>query len=158
MAGLYGAIIAEEVYGLTPCVLCVLQRIPYGAVALLGLIAFALRTSAYAAHVITLSGVVLLIGAGVAAYHVAVEQQWVQMSALCQTGSAALPTSLEAMMTQSAAPPALSACNQPTWLIKGVSVSVYNFIGSCVLGVMMLIFGLKVSAPRKRAGQPAKKA
>ena len=145
MAGLYGAIIAEEVYELTPCILCVIQRIPYGAVAVIGLTAFASRKSAsLASALIALSGFVLLIGAGIAAYHFAVEQHWLQMSGLCQSGAAALPTSLEAMMAQSADTPPLSACNQPSWLIKGVSASLYNFIASFTLGLIMLIFSLKL--------------
>src|SRR4051812_48180006 len=82
-----GAAIASQVWGgLSPCQLCLYQRIPYAftiALGLLGAVAVVRSRRRLAALAMFVSAVAFVLGAAVAAYHVGVEQGWWQGSLSC---------------------------------------------------------------------------
>ena len=82
-AGLLGgAFFFQYVMGLPPCPLCIWQRWPQAAaIALTGM---ALLLPGLAPLAVPLAALALLIGAGIAGYHVGVEQGWWD-SATCGT-------------------------------------------------------------------------
>lgn len=127
------ALLSQYVGGLQPCVLCVYQRWPYVATILLGLAAgWAVRRSRRAAGgLLALAGLAFLIGGGVAAFHVGVEQGWWQGTSSCgATGGA--PASLADLKAQVLAAPVVR-CDDVAWSLLGISMAGYNLLVSLAL-------------------------
>jgi disulfide bond formation protein DsbB len=111
--------------GLEPCPLCIWQRYPHLVVVALGLIGWRWRPR----DMLGLIALVLLVGAGIAAYHVGVEQGWVALPAGCAAGQGA--TSVEELRQMLAeAPP---ACDQVSFTLLGLSLAGWNLLGSLVM-------------------------
>src|SRR5262249_19590848 len=71
------AFFAQLVGGLAPCPLCLWQRYPYGAAIGLAALSLLLAPAPKPARLLlALSGLALLASAGIAAFHVGVEQHW----------------------------------------------------------------------------------
>ena len=74
------ALIAEHVYNLDPCILCIYQRIPFAIAALLSLLGLILSYSPdrmkMVAGLIFLSALCFLADSIIAAYHTGVERHW----------------------------------------------------------------------------------
>ena len=120
--------------GLDPCVLCVYQRWPWAAAILLGAAAFWLRGNP---AVLMLAVLALLAGAGIAGYHVGVEQHWWAGTAECggQTGAAQTVKGLkrQLMATQ------VTRCDEVAWSMFGISMAGYNMILSAGLAVLLIV-------------------
>jgi disulfide bond formation protein DsbB len=111
--------------GLAPCPLCIWQRYPHLAVVVLGLIGWRWQTR----PMLGLIALVLLGGAGLAGYHVGVEQGWIALPAGCAAGQGA--TSVEELRQMLAeAPP---ACDQVSFTLLGLSLAGWNLIGSLAM-------------------------
>ncbi|MSO93725.1 MAG: disulfide bond formation protein B [Rhodospirillales bacterium] len=133
---------AEVAFGLAPCVLCLYQRVPYAVVIVLAATAMVLRNDFGRRAALALAGIALLVGGGIAVYHVGVEQHWWAGTAAC---AGALPDVLtvEQLRAQlTAKPPA--RCDQPAWSLFGISMAGYNVALSIALAIVA--FG----AARKR--------
>ena len=111
--------------GLAPCPLCVWQRYPHLAVAVLGLIGWRWQ----ARPMLGLIALVLLGGAGLAAYHVGVEQGWIALPAGCAAGQDATSVEELRQLLAEAPPP----CDQVGLTFAGLSLAGWNLIGSLVL-------------------------
>lgn len=139
------AYIAEYGLGLEPCVLCLYQRVPFAAGILLGAGALcAERTGHPRAGVwlVALAGAGFLAGAGVALYHVGVEQHWWE-SAVC--GGAPLATmSIEDLQAALLAPPPKS-CDAVDWTFLGLSMASWNAIVSPLLAGATLVAAASLS-------------
>lgn len=122
--------------GLAPCVLCLWQRFPYGIVIVLAAVAFALNSQRWTAALMTLCGIVLVAGAGIAFYHVGVEQHWWQGTAAC--GSALTPAAtIDELRERLLAQPVVR-CDEISWSLFGVSMAGYNFMLSAALAAFAL--------------------
>ncbi len=122
---LLAALAFQYLGGLAPCHLCVLQRWPYVAVVGLGLIGWRWQPRPFLA----LSALALLVGAGLAGYHIGVEQGWVALPESCAAGGAA--QSIEELKQMLAtAPP---ACDQVRFTLVGLSLAGWNFLASLAL-------------------------
>lgn len=77
-AALGMAFIAQYVYGLAPCELCIWQRWPYGVViAIAAFSVFILKKHPNAGtSLLALTGLTFLTNAGIAFYHTGVERKW----------------------------------------------------------------------------------
>src|SRR5690606_22095002 len=75
----------QHVEGLEPCPLCIAQRWAHGAALALAFATAFLATRRTASRLLLLVGLAFLAGAGIAAYHVGVEQHWFA-SAFCGGG------------------------------------------------------------------------
>jgi disulfide bond formation protein DsbB len=134
------ALFAQYVGGLRPCELCHWQRYPYVATIVLGLLALLLARNAalgrYVGALIGLAGVVFLAGAGIAVFHIGVEQHWWQGTSACgQTLGQA--QSIEDLRRALLAQPVVR-CDQVAWSFLGLSMAGYNFLLSVALGLFSL--------------------
>ena len=131
LGALAGALVAETVYQLAPCPLCIYQRWPYVATALLAALAMATRGR----WPVLFIGLGCLVFAGesvLAFYHVGVEQGWFEGLAAC-AGAGETPATLEALRAQLLEGPPPPRCDQPAWTLFGISMAGYNVIYAAVL-------------------------
>lgn len=131
---LASALIAQYGFDLQPCILCLYQRVPYAVVMILGGAAYFVPRR-FSSALIALIGVVFAIGAGIAFFHVGVEQQWWMGTESCST---TLDTSsIEALRAQILGTKA-ARCDEVQWSLFGISMAGYNVLMS--LGLMLVAF------------------
>lgn len=125
-AGLLAAAFAFEIFGgLLPCKLCIWQRWPHGLIALVALLGLAaLRPNL----VFLIIGLLALGNAGIAFYHVGVEQGLWPGPASCSGG---LDNSLSssAMLDLLLATPVIR-CDEIAWQFLGLSMASWNMLFS----------------------------
>ena len=139
---LLGALALQYVGGLPPCPLCIWQRWPYVALIALGLIGWRWQPRAMLAFA-TLAA---LGGAGLAAYHVGIEQGWWALPAGCAAGqSAETVEDLRRLLAE--APP---ACDQVSFAFLGLTLAGWNLVASLALAVYAAAAALHVG----RRGAP----
>lgn len=133
-----GALLFQHVGGLQPCILCLYQRWPWGIAIGLGIIALIFWRQPKARGAIALlGGLTLLVGAGIAAFHVGVEQGWW----VGTPGCGAAPTdggSIADITAQLLATPVVR-CDEIAWSLAGISMAGYNFLISLVLAIVALV-------------------
>ena len=136
---------AELAFGLEPCVLCLYQRIPYAVAGLLGLLALLLPPGRYSVWAVAGCGAVFAAGAGIAFYHVGVEQHWWMSAASCgAAGGGPAPETVEELRALLGAKPP-KACDEIDWTLFGLSMATYNVAAS-----LALAFGAFWGARRMR--------
>jgi disulfide bond formation protein DsbB len=148
---LAGAFAFEHLGGLAPCVLCWWQRYAH-----LGVIAFAVLALLPVPHGLRMvlllgAAVAALAGAGIAAFHVGVEQHWWQGTAEC--GSTLEPaTSIEEMRQRLLAQPVVR-CDEVAWSLFGLSMAGYNVLisfGLAAFAAAAMRQGLRSPLPQAR--------
>jgi disulfide bond formation protein DsbB len=117
-----------------PCRLCIWQRWPYVALIPLGLVGWRWQQRAMLAF----AALVLLGGAGLAAYHVGIEQGWWALPAGCVAGGAA-ETVDELKRLLAEAPP---ACDQVSFSFLGLTLAGWNLVASLALAGLALLAAL----------------
>ena len=144
VTALGSAYTAEFLYSLEPCVLCNYQRIPFAILGVLSLLAFLFEGRVAMTALTGLAGVVLLIGAGLASYHVGVEQHWWASVASCSGASdqALSMKEFQALLQQEPG----KACDEVDWTMFGISMATYNVAFSGVLGLGGLWAAIKMRA------------
>ena len=127
------ALLSQYWGGLQPCELCLLQRWPWW-------LAIAFAAAAWLAGdrlppgvPAIMLGIVFVASAGIAFYHVGVEQHWFAGPAACTAGSgnAATVDELRAQLLGKQA----VLCDRPQWTLFGVSLAGWNFAASLVMAV-----------------------
>lgn len=139
--GLAAALVGQHVFGLEPCVLCLWQRAPYAAAGVFALAALVLPAGRTRIILVALSGFVLLGGAGLAFFHVGVEQHWWTSSLPGCGGDEAFLTgemSLSDFQARLAGPPP-KPCDEVDWQMFGISLAGYNALASLALSVAAAI-------------------
>ena len=126
--------------GLHPCELCIWQRWPYVATTVLALAAFVLPRGARRVA-LALAGLVFLAGAGIAAFHVGVEQGWWQGLAACG-GNLPEARTVEEMRAALMRQPVVR-CDEVAWSLFGISMAGWNFLLS--IGLAALSFAAAAS-------------
>jgi disulfide bond formation protein DsbB len=120
--------------GLAPCPLCIWQRWPYGALIALGLIGWRWRPRA----LLGIATLVLLGGAGLAAYHVGIEQGWWALPGGCIAGASAESVEeLKRLLAE--APP---ACDQVGFTLLGLTLAGWNLVASLALAAYAIAAAL----------------
>jgi disulfide bond formation protein DsbB len=159
-APLAGALLSQYGFGLAPCHLCILQRIPYAAVMALAALAFIVRCPCFLKAVIVLSALAFLSDAGLALFHTGVELQWWQGMSWwgdaarllglesCSGGAAA--DSIEALRAQLLAAP-VARCDQPPFIFLGLSMAGWNG----VYALFATVFTLKLACRKGMCGKGA---
>ena len=122
LALLVGAFAFQYLGGLAPCHLCLLQRWPHAIAVLLGLVILAWPRRGLA----VLAALVMLVGAGIAVYHVGVEQAWWAGPTSCTAPEPAAQSSGELLDQILQTPVVL--CDQVAWSLWGVSMAGWNAI------------------------------
>ncbi|MFO1057468.1 MAG: disulfide bond formation protein B [Dongiaceae bacterium] len=129
------AFLAQFVGGLAPCELCLWQRYPYGVAIGLAALAMVFAPSAGAARVfLALAALAILASAGIAAFHVGVEQKWWQGLASC-SGTINLKGSATDLARQLTAAPVVR-CDAVPWSLFGISMAGYNFLFATAVGLL----------------------
>jgi disulfide bond formation protein DsbB len=132
-ASLAVALISQYGFGLWPCELCIWQRYPYVAAIALGLFGavFAARPVLRRAS-LTLAALVFVSGAGIAGFHVGVEQGWWQGLPGCTAGLDAGMSAREVLAMLETRQQVVP-CDEPAWTFAGVSMAGYNGLLSLAL-------------------------
>ncbi|MBL6958099.1 MAG: disulfide bond formation protein B [Rhodospirillales bacterium] len=131
VGALGSAYTAQYGFDLEPCILCLYQRVPFLVTGLLALVALRVQPGSTKTVFVGLAGVVFLVGAGIAAYQVGVEQHW--WASGCSGG---LPENLSiADMKQILTQKQPKPCDDVDWTLFGVSMATYNVFYSGLLGL-----------------------
>ncbi len=135
---LAGALAFQHLGGLHPCELCLYQRVPHAAVLLLaaGAALAPAGRERLAAGALALAGAALLAGAGIAGFHVGVEQRWWEGTAGC--GATATAATAAELRAQLLARPVVR-CDEVAWSLFGISMAGYNMVASAGLAVFALL-------------------
>ena len=139
--------------GLHPCTLCIWQRWPYAVLILIGSTGLFYIHYGQTRHdqnhngknltvLLGLLALISLIGAGLALFHVGVEQRWWQGLATCSGNMGA--STLEALRAQIMAAP-ITRCDEVLWSLFGLSLAGYNLLLSLVLTFLALYTGFSLS-------------
>jgi len=134
-----GVAYASEIWGgLKPCVLCMYQRYAFMAAAGFGVLGLVLGgRSGPRRALVGLAGLAFLTGAGIALFHVGVEQLWWRGTAECHAQALDLSQSVEDLRKQMLQTDFV-ACDQVAWSLFGISMAGYNVIASLALGLASL--------------------
>lgn len=124
--------------GLAPCPLCLRQREVYWAViaaAGAGLVLLRFKPLPLGLPALcAVLGALFLGGAGVAGYHVGVEQGWIPVPASCAGGNAAdIFKSGKSLAEMLDGAKTVTACNEVPWSLFGLSMAAYNMAISLAL-------------------------
>jgi len=132
-------VIAQYAFDVEPCILCTYQRVAY---AVAGAVALAALFSKHRALILGGCAAVLLVGAGIAFYHVGVEQHWWASVASCG-GAPTTDLSLSDVLAQlNVKQP--KPCDEVDWTFLGVSMATYNVGVFLALAVAMARSGIKL--------------
>lgn len=150
LALLAGAFAFQHLGGLAPCVLCIWQRWPHAIAAVLALVAGLLtpagRGGAAAAWLMVAAGVMLLAGAGIAGFHVGVEQHWWEGTAECgTTETAASVAELKARLLETP----VARCDEVAWSLLGISMAGWNLLLSVGLAGLSFLIARKIYGKSK---------
>ncbi|MBL6946007.1 MAG: disulfide bond formation protein B [Rhodospirillales bacterium] len=136
-------LIAEYGFGVDPCVLCNYQRIAYGVAGMLALLSLpAWRGEKDRKIVFGLCGAVLVVGAGIAFYHVGVEQHWWNSYSSCG-GTISANMSLSDVLSQLTVKQP-KACDEIDFALFGISMATYNIVIFLVLAFAALKRAAKI--------------
>ena len=139
----------QTIAGLEPCVLCIYQRWPHALALALGVAAFVLpdlRRGTTGTVVLGVLAATLSIGAGIAGYHVGVEQKWWTGTPGCgvpQDAVGALSSLTESLLN---AP--VARCDEIPWSFLGLSMAAWNGVLSLTLAGVAVI-GLVQGIPAR---------
>jgi disulfide bond formation protein DsbB len=123
--------------GLAPCVLCIWQRYAHGGIMVFAALALAAGRPHWRSALLIGSAVAALAGAGIAMFHVGVEQHWWQGTAEC--GSTLGPAAtIEELRAQLLAQPVVR-CDEVAWSLFGISMAGYNVILSLVIAAFAIV-------------------
>jgi disulfide bond formation protein DsbB len=137
-AALAVAFFSQYVLGAYPCELCLLQRYPYGVVAMVGLLAWGIKKYHHALLALCIIG--FLSTGGIAAYHVAVEQKWVAAPDSCTSAPLGADVSLEELKAKILSAPKVS-CADIGASFAGLSMATWNMLYAfgCA-GILLLLW------------------
>ncbi len=133
---LAGALFFQLVMGLHPCVLCVYQRIPYLIVIVLASIAyilFAKDLNKIGLFLLTLCALALFADAGIAGFHVGVENKWWEGTTECGQNLPQNATLEELRRAIMEAP--IVRCTDIAWQMFGISMAGFNMMIAFAMGV-----------------------
>ncbi|HJN04477.1 MAG TPA: disulfide bond formation protein B [Alphaproteobacteria bacterium] len=139
VAILGSALLSQYAGGLDPCILCLYQRVPYVATISLSALALMaatalpdLRTRALTQGVLIACSLAFATGAGIALFHVGVEQGWWKGTESCSALSG-IGLTLEELREKLLSTPRVVRCDEVQWSLFGISMAGYNFLASLVL-------------------------
>jgi disulfide bond formation protein DsbB len=139
------ALLSQYWGGLAPCELCLLQRWPWAAAIALALAALILGSPPALRWMAPGLAIVFMLGAGIAFYHVGVEQHWFAGPSACTAGSGGAMT-LEEMKRQIlGTQPVL--CDRVQWALWGVSLAGWNLVASLAMAAICFAVGLHGRRP-----------
>lgn len=133
-AALGTAYVAQLGFGYEPCVLCLYQRVPYAVIAVLGVVAIFVTPAAQRRWIAALAALTFAVGAGIAFYHVGVEQTWWTSVAPCGGSELAISNTEDFLAALQRKPE--KSCGDIDWTLFGVSMATYNAVISALLALL----------------------
>ena len=127
LAALGGALLSQYGFGFRPCDLCLMQRYPYAVIAVLGVAGtlLARRFPRLLLPLCLLLAALFMLDAGIAGYHVGVEQGWIDGPSACSGGAAvATIDELRAQIFGAA----LVSCKDASFVFLGLSMAAWNML------------------------------
>ena len=134
------AFVAQYVFDLWPCVLCLYQRWPYAAIIAVTIAGLALQKKLGAGPFLFLCALGFAATAAIGGYHVGVEQGWWEGTQEC-VGDTAQANSLQDLKAKIMSTP-IVRCNDVAWSLFGISMAGYNFIAAAILSVFCFMSAL----------------
>lgn len=132
------ALVFQFGFGYQPCILCIWQRWPYVAVLVFAIVTLLFRRwKGVGDALLVASGLALLAGAGIAAYHVGVEQHWWAGTSSCGGTAPIGAMSVEELSARLMAAP-VTRCDEVQWSLFGISMAGYNVVISLALAAYAL--------------------
>lgn len=131
LGALGAAFAGQYLFGLEPCVLCLYQRVPWAAAALISALALGGWAGRLRLLAIALCAATFAAGGALAFYHVGVEQHWWGSVAGC-AGEAVTDLTLDDLRPEALAT-GLKPCDRVDWRLFGLSLAGYNVIASALL-------------------------
>ncbi|HEY9039365.1 MAG TPA: disulfide bond formation protein B [Roseovarius sp.] len=129
---LLGALAFQHLGGLAPCQMCLWQRWPHAAAALIGLFALALGRWSHGRIMPWLGMVAVLITAGIGGYHTGVERGWWAGPSSCSGGGGGDLLRMDGPLD-------LVACDAVVWQMLGLSMASWNMLASLALAAMWVM-------------------
>ena len=124
---LAAVVIAQFGFGLRPCHFCILERYPYGAAMLCGVLSLLVPRGTLVWRFVSALGIyALLITAILGIVHTGIEQHWLVYSGGC-VAQAPADHSLAALKAAIENAPIIS-CDQPAVLFLGLSLATWNVL------------------------------
>jgi disulfide bond formation protein DsbB len=125
------ALLSQYWGGLDPCELCLLERWPWRIAIVIAALAW-LKGARLAMPIpAILLAIVFLVGAGIAFYHVGVEQHWFAGPAAC-TASGGAASSIDTLRAQLLGKQPVM-CDEVQWSLLGISMAGWNFLASLAM-------------------------
>ena len=147
IAVIAAALLFQYVGRLEPCELCLAERWPYyGAIVIAGLALFTDQRRALSG--IALLTLIFLGSVGLAAYHVGVEQHWIEGPTACTGGSSGAKSAEELMKFLQNQQPV--RCDEVQWSLLGLSLAGWNVVTSLLL---LAIAGLGLALIRSESAR-----
>jgi disulfide bond formation protein DsbB len=131
---LSGALAFQYLGDLPPCTLCVYQRVPHAIAIPLALAAIATRKRAGGTGegFLAAAALVLAAGAGIAVYHLGIEEHWWAGPQTCTGTGSAFPDSVEALR-DALRNARIVPCDVVPWSLFGISLAGFNAMFSALL-------------------------
>ncbi len=126
------ALLSQYVGGLNPCQMCIWQRWPHAIAIGLALIALMIGRRAGPVYLVVV--LILLVGAGIGAFHAGVEQGWWEGPATCSGGDIGSLSTQDLINQIMNAP--IVRCDDIPWSFLGLSMAAWNAIVSVILAVV----------------------
>lgn len=145
------ALIAQFGFGYKPCVLCLWQRLPYLLTSLVAGIGLGLPSlRLWRGAILLACAVLFLTDAGIAAFHVGVEQHWWAGTSGCAI-QAKVATDAASLRSALLASPA-AQCGDISWTFIGLSMATWNVFYAlfCALFSAFIVFFGKPERPQPR--------
>jgi disulfide bond formation protein DsbB len=132
IAALAAALVAQFGFGLEPCHLCTLQRIPYAFAILVALAAGLEGDRRQRALLLGVCALIFATNLGLAFFHIGVERHWWESAC---AGGEGLSQSAGGLLAKLKAGKAAPACDSVPFRLFGISLAGLNLILSLVLTV-----------------------
>lgn len=146
------ALIAQYVFGMRPCPLCIWQRYPYGVGIAFGAVGLALGAAGGAGRVsLALAASAFVVGAGLGVFHSGVEFGWWEGLASC--GGAPIgggPLSAEALLEELRTAPTVGCADRVPFFI-GLTMANWNILASLAMAGCFALATFEPVKPRRPA-------
>ena len=138
------AYIAQYLFGLKPCALCLYQRIPYAVIIVMGLAAFPFRSAPRILRgIMWLCFVLMIVELGAAGYHVGVEYGVFEGLEGCSGAVSDRPLTLEEIREQLMAETEAVRCDTPAFMFLGLSMAGWNKVYALALLLVSVLILMK---------------
>lgn len=131
---LAGAFAFQHLGDMAPCKLCLWQRWPHAAAAVIGVLALVISRPLHARALAWLGMLAALSSAGIAAYHTGVERGWWEGPTSCSGGGIGGQSGTDLLSLDG--PLGVVMCDQVAWQMAGLSMASWNMLASLLLALI----------------------